>query len=406
MECIKDFLSYEYQSRLRLFAQEKSEKHEDAIISYRDIFIAHFLLLRKKLKKCENCINRTVCEKIRDVCMQINESEIIMFIDKLREIYLEWIDSDIVNAIKLFDELLKKYDLLKYERVLREQDLFFKARKSDEILTKWDMFHIPFNKRYLIGNQRYSITGQPMLYIGSSIIDIAQEINQENLDGLKISMIRFKEKCKIYDLKSKSSGEIMLDIFLGRECYSKSDFFKVILCSVCSFQKRQELRGYSFCEEYVIPQILALILKREKFDGISYLSTKKMENVIYDVESEKEFKENIAIFTKNNENHVYDKDLYEKIIISVPIDKNKLDEITIDDLNEINSEIALSKNKIKIVSSEMLVSSYKRIYGCIEIKEKGNIVNKYSETEFGKIHIYELYTVLNEILVGKEKSNE
>ena len=47
------------------------------------------------------------------------------------------------------------------------------------------MFHIPFNKRYLIGNQRYSLTGQPMLYIGSSVIDVAKEIDVKDINNLK-----------------------------------------------------------------------------------------------------------------------------------------------------------------------------------------------------------------------------
>ena len=53
-----------------------------------------------------------------------------------------------------------------------------------------------------------------------------------------------------------------------KRTYTSSDFFKMILASVCSFQKKSELKGYSFCEEYIIPQILALILKNNNYMSI------------------------------------------------------------------------------------------------------------------------------------------
>ena len=106
-----------------------------------------------------------------------------------------------------------------------------------------------------------------MLYIGSSVIDIAKEIDVKDINNLKVSVVRLLQNdFKIYDLKSS-----ILDIYteisysdmtgdVGK-VYTSSDFFKMILSSVCSFQKKSALKGYSFCEEYIIPQILALILK-------------------------------------------------------------------------------------------------------------------------------------------------
>lgn len=98
-----------------------------------------------------------------------------------------------------------------------------------------------------------------MLYIGSSVIDIAKEIDVKDINNLKVSVVRLLQNdFKIYDLKSS-----ILDIYteisysdmtgdVGK-VYTSSDFFKMMLSSVCSFQKKSALKGYSFCEEYIIP---------------------------------------------------------------------------------------------------------------------------------------------------------
>ena len=212
---------------------------------------------------------------------------------------MKWINSNPVDAINAFEDLLNKHNLLGYEKELSKEQIYFKARNSDKVLTRWDMFHIPFNKRYLIGNQRYSLTGQPMLYIGSSVIDVATEIDVKDINNLKVSVVRLPDNnFKIYDLRC-SILDVYTEISFNnmteseKRTYTSSDFFKMILASVCSFQKKSELKGYSFCEEYIIPQILALILKNNNYNGISYTSTKKYYEYI--ATKSDNYKENIAI---------------------------------------------------------------------------------------------------------------
>ena len=411
MECIKEFLHDSYQSRLRLFAQGKSERYEDTIQNYAQIFIAHLSLVKKKSKQCKTCKNSLECSKVRDVLADIEEKEINTFFNQIKEIYIQWIDSKIETALKTFEDVLKDKQLLNFERKIKKSDIFFKGRKSKEVLTKWDMFHIPFNKRHLIENQRYSLTGQPMLYIGNSIIGIAKEIDAENLDEIKISVIRLSpRKFKIYNLKNDIIEDYRNIIFaemlyLNDLAFTKAKFFRIILSSICSFQRRQELKGFSFCEEYVLPQMLALILKNHGYDGIAYMSTQKYQGVSVTKESSLQFKENIAIFTKFSEEHVYDKELFDKISISVPIDTTKMEEIKIEDLTEICNEISARKNvhglQELITSSESIRSMYCRIYNGIQIDKK-----EYSETKYGKFHLYELYSVLNEYLVGEVENDE
>ena len=392
MECLKEFLHDSYQSRLRLFAQGKSERYEDSIQNYARIFTAHLSLVKKESEQCKVCKNSWECSIVRAVLAEIEEKEIDVFFDQIKEIYIYWIDSKIEMALQKFKNVLEDKQLLDFERKINKSDIFFKGRKSKEVLTKWDMFHIPFNKRHLIENQRYSLTGQPMLYIGNSIIGIAKEIDALDLDEIKISVVRLSPyKFRIYNLKNDIIEDyeniFYAEILDMKEfAFTKAKFFRIILSSICSFQRRRELKGFSFCEEYVLPQMLALILKNYGYDGIAYVSTQKYSGVSVEKESSLKFKENIAIFTKFSKKHVYDRDLFDKISISVPIDTTKIEEITIEDLTEICSEISARSDipglQELITSSESINSMYHRIYDGIQIDKK-----KYSETKYGKFHL-------------------
>ena len=398
MECIKDFLQNNYQVKLRKFAQGLSERHEDTIESYKKLFIIHYNYVKDENEKCNSCSMLNRCKQVRNTVNNIAEKDINEFFDCIKDVYLDWINANPVEAINQFETILNNYQLLDCEKNIDKEQIYFKARNSNEVLTRWDMFHIPFNKRYLIGNQRYSLTGQPMLYIGSSVIDVAKEIDVKDINNLKVSVVRLPQNdFKIYDLKSS-----ILDIYteisysdmtgdMGK-VYTSSDFFKMILSSVCSFQKKSALKGYSFCEEYIIPQILALILKNKSYDGISYISTKNYGN---DTElSGDDYKENIAIFTKLDTEHVYDRQLYDKIQLTVPIDISKIDIITKEDVEELLKEIEKLNLQEKINCSQKIYNTYNVIS-----KEVSVDGEEYSETDYGKIHLYELYTVLNNILV-------
>lgn len=397
MECVKRFLDDSYQYRLRLLAQSKSERYEDTIENYKKIFIAHFKLVNECGKICKRV---DTCFEIRKVVNSIRISEIEEFFDTIKKIYLYWIDAKLTQAIDLFTNLLKRNNLLRFERKVGAFEVFFKGRESEQVLTSKDMFHIPFNKRYLIQNQRYSLTGQPMLYIGSSVVDIVEEIGVKHIDKLKLSTVYFlSEDVKIFDLKNNISeiiNTIWLDKLLGRDVeYGKADFFKLILSSVCSFPQRQELSGYSFCEEYVLPQLLAQILKNEQYDGIAYYSTKYYEGVTHeDADVNMAFKENLAIFTNICTESVYDRKLLGKLFISTPVDKNNIYLVSMKELKEVVEKINQGRNQGKITCAEKIVSSFERIYGTMKINGE-----KYEDSEYGKLHMYEVYTVLNQILV-------
>lgn len=413
MNCLIYFLSEDFQNKLRILAQGRSERYEDTVSEYKKLFLVR---LKAAKNDCNNekCPYKESCNIIKAGIELIPEQRIENFFDLIRKIYLYWIDSKSQDAFIQFDHMLKEYDLEDYSMSFKEQDIFFKGRCTSDILTKWDMFHIPFNKRYLISNQRYSLTGQPIVYAGRSIVDIMEELEVHSLENLKVSTIQPSSDMRVFDLRNNINMDMeSIDMYLffnfGKPKYEERDFFKIILASICSFSRKQEQKNFSFCEEYVIPQLLAQILKNKGYCGIVYLSTKKFKNLSIESLSygnnfglekcffkEDTYKENIAIFTQIDENHVYDKELFEKLKISVPISVDKIEKISLEDLHIIVKEIQATKQQNKISTAEIIVSSFERIYNSIKVNEKN-----YCDTDEGQLHMYHLYEALNQILVSE-----
>lgn len=338
--CIICFLKERFQYELRDTSQIRSDRFEHTIFKYRSSFIREFKN-RLTLPLCENH-NNTNNKEIFSYIKDINIRDVDIFFKKLLEIHVSWINAELSNSIKLFNELLGEYNLLdKHDEI--GNLVLFRGRRSKEFISHWDMFHIPFNKRFCIGNQRYSLVGQPLLYLATSPYCVYREL--ESSEELKISSFRLKhnEDFRIFNntnlfyrhIKENNDNsaiaitdnmiEDSINKFNGEEI--KRNFFLLILASCCSFKRRSEFKGSSFCEEYVLPQILAQIVKCEGFDGIMYTSTKayyddKVENnetlinAIY---------KNISIFTNydkervNDVTYVYDKNLYDKFVLSAPL---------------------------------------------------------------------------------------
>ncbi|EOT2959713.1 hypothetical protein ACSW9O_00370 [Clostridium perfringens] len=405
MKCVINFLSDMHQKSLRRLAQVQCEGYENCINQYKELFIVNFLDVKCKCQSsCENCEN---CEQFIKIIDEIKKEDIEKFFDSIKDVYIKWIDAKTRESIDIFEKLLNEYDILDVLTEDIEKDIFFKGRKEKNILTKWDMFHIPFNKRYLIQNQRYSLTGQPIIYLGKSIVDIVEELSVEDEIDLKISSFQIRDGLKIYDLRNNIFNDITkksVSEFLGsnNSTFDRRKFFKNILSSICSFERRREYKKYSFCEEYVIPQILAQIIKNQGYDGIIYYSTKRFNNIKFNddngevknkYEVKTKYKENLALFTNFNDEHVYDRDLYDQLKISVPIDISKVENISIEDLEKIYNKIKNTGIKNINIKSDIILSSFKREFNCMNIDK-----NKYSETYMGKLHIYHIYCILNEML--------
>jgi hypothetical protein len=173
-----------------------------------------------------------------------------------------------------------------------------RAVASTGSLSRKDIFHIPFEKRRLVSNQRYSVTGLPCLYLGSSIWICWDELGHPDLNNVFVSRFRFAEKVRVLDfqLPPRAMWELFkyvqsqskLNLLTPSEkrsvpevlCrYNEQVITAYIVCwpliAACSI--RVDSEAGPFFPEYIIPQLLLQwVTKDPEVDGIRYFSTRSL----------------------------------------------------------------------------------------------------------------------------------
>ena len=73
------------------------------------------------------------------------------------------------KAFEVFENM-KPQLMQRYSGAYR-QETYFRIRSVNDsnpfLLSRKELFHIPFNKNYLVGTERYSMPGHPCLYLAS-----------------------------------------------------------------------------------------------------------------------------------------------------------------------------------------------------------------------------------------------
>ncbi|EOU2033235.1 hypothetical protein C4D34_05080 [Clostridium perfringens] len=372
--CMFCFLDSYKQHHIREGIQLRTDRFEHSLDKYKLYFLNAF-----KEKSSEDLCDKHDNESNNELLTYLKTikiSEIRNFFDELEVVYIKWIDALPGEALNRFKNLLNTYDILDIKSYI-DNKISFRGRQSKSLLSHWDMFHIPFNKRYLIGNQRYSIMGQPILYLASSPLCVFEELHYT--ENIKLSSYRMKQRTNFFEksltlfnntcnllnfVKIKDSSFLAdnLNYVIDQpikidEKNIKQYFFQYIIANCCSFKRSSAKRNYAFCEEYVLPQILAQIVKEDGSDGIVFNSTlcyteeflcenSKIYNLLC---------KNFCIFTKysyydtQDVTYVYDKDLYKKFIISSPYSCDFSDVKV--DYHEINKSLSLIGSLMSRLSS-------------------------------------------------------
>jgi len=176
------------------------------------------------------------------------------------------------------------------ERILHPP--LYRIRADRRPATRKDIFHVPFEKRRHVGNQRYSISGLPCLYLGSSVWICWEELDRPQLSSVSVSRFRFAEEVKVLDLqfppslawfvfeatskrcKAADEGDSYRDLRLR---FDEKFIASYILCwpliAACSMNVGS--REGSFFPQYIVPQILLQwVTQEQRVDGIRYFSTR------------------------------------------------------------------------------------------------------------------------------------
>lgn len=187
------------------------------------------------------------------------------------EIYRYYVKGDILRAsTKMYNILFRReyYGKKFFEYFLKKSnnETLYRCRQVNKDEVKFisenihdQMFHIAFNKRNLIGNCRFSISGFPCLYLGSSIECCTKEIGWSKNKELVTCEYNSKENFLMYDLTlNKNISSISeLKIFL----------LKYLLVQAVSYTIKPIIENRpailnttsnvkNFLTYYVIPQLI------------------------------------------------------------------------------------------------------------------------------------------------------
>ena len=117
----------------------------------------------------------------------------------------------------------------------------YKCRENSKLFhfTKDEMFHIPYAKRYLVGNQRYSLSGLPCLYLGGSSYICWEELGRKDFSTTNYCGYSLKKDIKMFDF--------LLPVAISDEHQIR----RIVLILACSLAAD---RDNLFKPEYILPQ--------------------------------------------------------------------------------------------------------------------------------------------------------
>lgn len=186
------------------------------------------------------------------------------------------------NAEAHLCSVIKKIGILELFASKENQDIvssktFYKIRPDQkDLVCKTDFLHIPFNKRYLASQQRFSAMALPCLYLGFSKEVCIAEVGKSGT----IAEFEINDSLNIIDLTLPNENDNEDKFYM----------FKLWpLLAACYVAVPRELdhgKKINFKEEYLFPQLLTRIfIERrgncaddyKRIDGICYYSCRNRE---------------------------------------------------------------------------------------------------------------------------------
>jgi len=349
---VYDFITDEFQYELKQKARKKHTRFEEVLRTYRILFF----------KSLDQCTSRQAAKGLPKA---LREDKAVA--EQLQALH-EMVHSERPVAEQLFDEVINGYilflhgkhflatlnyqDLLENHSLLVEENpdklgLLFRGTdmKGDNVAK---FYHIPYDTRHKVKNQRFSFSGIPFLYLGASVADIFFEFSQPDLNAREPYVASFATnpavpfnlsrryapdgtRTKIYNITNRLFNQVNENIRLLTRASEKNSinpvsrpgttlriYFRIaILAQFCTFPRLEE--SSPFCEEYVIPQLFTEALRMHKYDGIVFSSTEfSQQQITFDTPFPNlRFKDNMVWFTEYSENSLYDEKLLSNFEITV-----------------------------------------------------------------------------------------
>lgn len=189
---------------------------------------------------------RQICESIIDVVKLVESGERAEAYKALYNLYFCEDNRNRLNLCKV-----------------KAETAFYRMRSAENYTqytknSKDEMYHIPFNLRHLIGNERYSITGFPTFYLSASVYGCWEECKRCNLDFSNVALFKSTSELTFLDMVPPNESKyVTYESLLG---------LPLILAS----RLKVIHKDGKFVPEYIIPQLAMECLiaaRKESVDG-------------------------------------------------------------------------------------------------------------------------------------------
>lgn len=304
MACICCFFDNENQINIKQQSLTE-ERFEEKLKEYKK----NYIKLVKELVSVNECnCKKTIGSESNNIYLKFCDDFLIDFqsnIELIEILFDEVIDIYEANLLKGRRYAYNKLDEFVSKRCrggnisnsLVISTLLFRGRP----IGKYDKgniheyYHIPFNKREIVPNQRFSISGNPMLYLAKSLQTISSELNE---DYSKINYSVYMPKYSYFygngffnisNYADKTLNECIEPIInQGSIIEYDNDYFtfsKNNICRIISESILYQILTFPrskvgvFVEEYTLPQLLTDYIKSKGYLGVIYQSSKPTKDI-------------------------------------------------------------------------------------------------------------------------------
>ena len=153
----------------------------------------------------------------------------------------------------------------------RSQELqLFRCRLGDpsKAYTAKDMLHLPYRLRAKAGNYRFSIPGNPSLYLSNSSYGCWIETGFAPDNVFNVSPVVLDGTQKVFNLAVSIRDFHFLNEFEVERVHC---WLKLYMLTIATSYKIKE-EGRTFKSEYVVSQALMMACKKLRYDGVVYYS--------------------------------------------------------------------------------------------------------------------------------------
>lgn len=141
-----------------------------------------------------------------------------------------------------------------------------------------DMLHLPKNLRSKSGNYRFSIPGNPSLYLSNTSYGCWIETGNPDDNHFNVSPALLDGKQKILNLAVYTHNLLYLESLDNEEREKKLYcWLKLFMLNIATSYRIEE-SGRTFKSEYIISQAIMMACKRLGYDGLAYYS-RRVSNI-------------------------------------------------------------------------------------------------------------------------------